>query len=95
MRVPRKNTKKPTTTQEPPATRLKRIRERTGITALECARAYLRHLGKDERKASPNSWYRWESTAKVEHTALPDDVIASVLSLLVAVLVYDVRPVTP
>lgn len=82
-RVPRKNRPQLPKGQKSPARKLKELRERAGVTALKAAEAYNRAEGKDPRKASPNTWYRWEDEARVGHTPIADHVIAAVMPLIV------------
>ncbi len=83
MRTLRKKSQGLTATQTLPCVKLKRLRERAGVTALECAKARLSYLGKDPKKASPNSWYRYENTTFMAERSIPDEIIEAVMPLLV------------
>lgn len=83
MRVERKHAIPLIKATTAPAEKLKQLRERAGVTALECAQELKRLKGEDVAQASPNSWYRWESVAKVYRTALPDDTIRAAIKKLV------------
>ena len=58
----------------PPATRLKQLRRRSGMTALECAK--LSGVG-----TTPGAWYRYESTMERDmgKELIPDAVIMSII----------------
>jgi hypothetical protein len=79
-RVPRKSSAEaaattPRTAASLPCVKLKRLRERAGVTAIKCSKA----LG----LTSPNSWYRYESVERMGDTPIPDHIIEGVMSLLV------------
>ncbi len=83
MRTLRKKNQGLAATQTLPCVKLKRLRERAGVTAKECAQARLIYLGKDPKKASPNSWYRYEGTEFMGERAIPDEIIEAVMPILI------------
>jgi len=82
VRTLRKKSGSLTATQTLPCVKLKRLRERAGVTALECAKARLVYLGKSANKASPNSWYRYENAQFMGDRAIPDEIIEAAMPVL-------------
>ena len=83
MRTQKKKSTPISPNATPPCTKLKRIRERAEVTALQCAQAYSRHMGKDPKKASPTTWFRYESVKDMGDNPIHDQIIEAVMPLLV------------